>query len=90
MVLLEAMYFGSIVITTPNGGSNMLVHNGENGVVLPKDDAAKWAQSILDIQNSPEKKQTMRKCAHERIASDFTWDKLADKFIECYEMLKKR
>ena len=90
MVLLEAMYFGSVVITTPNGGSNMLVHNGENGVVLPKDDATKWAQSILEIQNNSAKKQTMCKCAHERIEADFTWDKLADKFIECYEMLKRR
>lgn len=34
MVLLEAMFFRRVVLTTPNGGADMLLRSGENGIVL--------------------------------------------------------
>ena len=38
MVLLEAMFFRRVVLTTPNGGADMLLRSGENGLVLEKSD----------------------------------------------------
>ena len=36
MVLLEAMYYGNIVLTTRNGGSSTLIEHEENGFVFEK------------------------------------------------------
>lgn len=90
MVLLEAMYFGALVLTTPNGGANMLVRDGENGFVLPKDDARKWARCMLELRGSSERRTQMQIQAHECIAQDFTWDKLAEGFLVRYAMLNRR
>lgn len=48
MVLLEAMFFRRVVLTTPNGGADMLLRSGENGIVLEKSDPARWAEALLD------------------------------------------
>ena len=84
MVLLEAMYFGALGLTTPNGGANMLVRDGENGFVLPKDDARKWARCMLELRGSSERRTQMQIQAHERISKDFTWDALVSTFLDKY------
>lgn len=84
MVLLEAMYFGALVLTTPNGGANMLVRDGENGFVLPKDDARKWARCMLELRGNSERRTQMQIQAHERISKDFTWDALVSTFLDKY------
>ena len=89
MVLLEAMYFGTLVVTTPNGGADMLVRHGENGFVLPKDDARAWARCMLELQGASERRAQMQQRAHEQVARNFTWDKLADRFLDKYAGMKK-
>lgn len=49
MVLLEAMFFETVALTTPNGGADMLIQDGENGVVLTKDHPEEWAVRMLDL-----------------------------------------
>mgnify|MGYP002727708980 CR=1 FL=1 len=56
MVLLEAMFFRRVVLTTPNGGADMLLRSGENGIVLEKSDPARWAEALLDAAADPAKK----------------------------------
>ena len=46
MVLLEAMYYHSVVLTTLNGGSSTLIDNGKNGFVLTLNNANDWADCI--------------------------------------------
>lgn len=81
MVLLEAMYFGTPVITTKNGGSQMLIENGIDGIIEDNFDAKAWANRIIEIKDNKE----MITASHNKIANDFTWDALVDKFIKAYE-----
>lgn len=85
MVLLEAMFFRRVVLTTPNGGADMLLRSGENGLVLEKDDPARWAQALLETAADPAKKARMEQAAYETVIHENTWDALADKFLRVYE-----
>jgi glycosyltransferase involved in cell wall biosynthesis len=80
MVLLEAMYFGKPVITTQNGGSDILIDSDVNGVVIPKLDVDAWVEKIIEIQGDT----AMGKRAHEVIDKQYTWDTLVTKFVEVY------
>lgn len=85
MVLLEAMFFRRVVLTTPNGGADMLLRSGENGIVLEKSDPARWAEALLDVAADPAKKAWMEQAAYETVIHENTWDALADRFLKGYE-----
>ena len=85
MVLLEAMYFGIPTVTTENGGSNMMIENGVNGYVINEFNAKKWADLISVTVNDKQKCKDIGACAHKTIVNNFTWDCLADRFIEVYQ-----
>lgn len=80
MVLLEAMFFGKPVITTYNGGSDILIKSGENGIVIKEFDKYQWAEAIKTAVSSP----AIGSNAKKAISESYTWDALADKFIDAY------
>lgn len=49
MVLLEAMYYKTVVLTTDNGGSSTLIDNGRNGYILQDENASKWANVVSEV-----------------------------------------
>ncbi len=90
MVFLEAMFFETVALTTPNGGADMLIQDGENGVVLTKDHPEEWAERILVLQGQPEKKRRMGAAARETVTQHFTWDALAGAFEQVYEQMRRQ
>ena len=79
------MFFRRVVLTTPNGGADMLLRSGENGIVLEKSDPARWAEALLDAAADPAKKARMEQAAYETVIHENTWDALADRFLKVYE-----
>lgn len=88
MVLLEAMYYGNAVLTTRNGGSDTLIRDGENGFVLDAEDPSVWADRILQLYDAPEERALIGCSAHRTVAEYFTWDALADRFLEAYRGIR--
>ena len=84
MVLLEAMYYGTVVLTTKNGGSSTLINSGENGFVFENMDAEQWANCILQMQSNQTKSNIIKQNAAKTVQDNFTWDTLADEFIKQY------
>lgn len=84
MVLLEAMYYRTIVLTTWNGGSSMLVQNGKNGFIIEDKNPDVWAKHITNIENNKIKMQQIQNNAVKTIKDYYTWDVLADKFTTEY------
>lgn len=84
MVLLEAMYFGLPVVTSNNGGSDMLITNEINGFVIEKFDENQWAEKVLNLIQDRELCISVGEKAKQYITSNFTWDVLAEKFIKIY------
>lgn len=89
MVLLEAMYFGTAVLTTRNGGASMLIHNEENGMVFDNCDAKVWAEWILSMSNKKEKLLEMQEQASATICGSFLWDSVCTAFEQVYKQLRK-
>lgn len=85
MVLLEAMYFGKGVITTRNGGSCMLIHDGDNGFVVDKLDTEIWYSRIHFMLEDSNRLKEIGRRAHEKIVNEYMWDVLVDKLQEAYE-----
>lgn len=85
MVLLEAMYFGLPVISTINGGSDMMIRNGKNGMIIDECNANKWAEIILSLNGNKELRHIIGQTASQTISKHFTWDALAEKFISKYQ-----
>ncbi|MCH5187305.1 MAG: glycosyltransferase family 4 protein [Oscillospiraceae bacterium] len=89
MVLLEAMFYKTVVLTTLNGGSATLIDDGESGFIIDEKNAEKWASRIADVCEDKELMQAITEKASARIKNEFTWDALAEGFIEQYELKKK-
>lgn len=87
MVLLEAMYFHAPVITTHNGGSDMLIENNVSGIIEQEFDTARWCESIIRLLDDREFAAGIKVNAHRTIAENYTWDVLTGKFIEVFKKL---
>ena len=90
MVLLEAMYYKTVVLTTSNGGANTLIENKKNGFILESMDSKIWAYYIAKIYENKEEKMCICNEAHKKIAEEFTWNDLVKRFIDQYQKLKER
>lgn len=88
MVLLEAMHFGSVVLTTKNGGSDITIKDRENGIILKDSDPIEWAKIIATIYEDKDLYQKLSKNAQKSINKHFTWDNLVDRFIDFYEKVR--
>lgn len=86
MVLLEAMFFGVPVVTTENGGSDMLIQNEKNGFILPLD-VNMWIDKIFEILQKDQ--QTVIENARKKIQEEYLWDSIAPKFIHVYENIMR-
>jgi glycosyltransferase involved in cell wall biosynthesis len=89
MVLLEAMYYGIPTLTTVNGGSNMMLKDGENGYVFGNFNLKSWTDRIKKLATDKHLSEEIGGKAHDTIVNEFTWDALADKFIEEYKNILK-
>ena len=87
MVLLESMYYGTVPITTVNGGSRMLIEDGYDGIIVEDMTAELWSDKIEHlIDNKIYYQQCSGNGCH-KIMNYYIWDKLAPQFIEEYEQL---
>lgn len=83
MVLLEAMYYKTVVLTTQNGGSSTIMHSGENGFILEQNDLDAWVNCILQLEQK--EKEFIANNAYQTVKDKYTWDALSDKFLEQYQ-----
>lgn len=91
MVLLEAMYYKTVVLTTQNGGSSTVMHNGKDGYVIQTKDPRKWANVITDTYKDKGKMKMIQNNAHEEIKKKYTWDMVSERFLNQYnELLEKQ
>ena len=84
MVLLEAMYYRKPVLTTMNGGSNMMIKSGENGYVLDSFKVDLWSDKIITLIENSNLRKLMGGKAHNTIVKQFTWENLVNMFIDIY------
>lgn len=82
MVLLEAMYLGTPVITSFNGGSSMLIEGRETGQIIEEFEVDKWVQAIFKYIDNPSYTNNIINNAHSLIRDEFNWRVLAIKMLD--------
>lgn len=78
MTVLEAMYYGAIVIAHEAPGPNDIIEDNISGFICNFDDVEKWADKILKVQSQREK---ISHEAQKRIKNSFLWDSIAKEFL---------
>ena len=85
MVLLEAMYFNTPVITTYNGGSDMLIEHNKSGIIENEFNLESWRNSVIKLLDDKGFADIIKENARKKIEEEFTWDALTDKFLDVFE-----
>ncbi|WP_180247473.1 glycosyltransferase family 4 protein [Bacillus sp. AFS031507] len=80
MVIMESMYFKLPVISTYNGGSQILI-NSDNGVIIKNLDEAIWVEKIFNTLINTNKIRKLGGNANKQITENFTWDKILEKMF---------
>ena len=62
-----------------------MIENGIDGFILEEMEATKWAACMKEIYKDKGRMQEIQSNASLKIKNNFTWDILADRFIEQYE-----
>lgn len=68
--IAEALALGKPVLTTMSGGGQMQIRDGENGWLVPSNDAAALADKIAYITSNPEMLHIMSKNCHAILIAD--------------------
>ena len=83
--ILEAMALGVPVVATDIGGSRELVEHGRTGRLVPIDDPQQLAAAIVAVRAERKRTGDMVARARERVASQFTLERMVSSYAALYE-----
>jgi glycosyltransferase involved in cell wall biosynthesis len=86
-VLLEAMACGLPVVATNIGGNRDVISSGTNGFLVPKRSPEEMTKKILELMDNEPLRIRIGTEARETVMNKYTWNKVADKFINLYQEL---
>jgi glycosyltransferase involved in cell wall biosynthesis len=81
-VVLEAMASGLPIVATVIAGSEDLVRAGENGCLVPPEDATALAAALDRLIAQPELRRTMGRASREIVEREYTWTRVAACYLE--------
>ncbi|MBN2182688.1 MAG: glycosyltransferase family 4 protein [Sedimentisphaerales bacterium] len=84
--MLEAMASGLPIVTTNYEGAEELIAN--NGIIVEQAGAEQIAEAIKQLADDYNRREQLSIEARKR-AEQFTWKKVADKYLECYQEVLK-
>jgi glycogen(starch) synthase len=95
IVALEAMSMEKPVVVGANGVSGMreiviCCSEEQCGYHIDPNNPSDIAWGILSSLENPERRKWLGKNGRKRVLHEFTWNKIAEKTIELYEMIAKR
>jgi glycosyltransferase involved in cell wall biosynthesis len=82
-VILEALAAGLPVVATDSAGVEILVKTGENGIVVPRDDAGAFGNALAELLADPLRLARYAAASHHR-AERFTVDAMVERMLAAY------
>jgi glycosyltransferase involved in cell wall biosynthesis len=86
-VVLEAMAAGLPVVASDVEGVAELVVPGETGFLVPSKSVEDLTNALSKLLSDPERARRMGQAGQRRVASEFSWDRMAAAYAELYEKL---
>ncbi|MBI3399371.1 MAG: glycosyltransferase family 4 protein [Deltaproteobacteria bacterium] len=85
--LLEAMAFGLPIVATKIGGSEDVLQNGVNGLLVEPGDSAGLASAVLELMNNKNKASSLGEMALDTIQKKYRIDAVSSRYYEIYNQL---
>lgn len=82
MVLLEALFLGTPVITSRNGGSETLIEGKETGIIIDNFDVKLWSNAVISILNNESERKNMTMNGKLLILSEYNWQRITEKILQ--------
>ena len=83
--LLESMATAMPIIATDIPGTNELIDNDRNGILIPCDDHEALGNAILRIRDNPDLRESLGQSALQTLSDlDLTWDRSAKEYLSLY------
>lgn len=90
MVLMEAMYFGTPVITYKAAGPLDVISNGVDGIVMDDFDINNWTKEIEKYIFEKNTSKEMGQKGQEKIKEEYLWKTIAEKYHKEYLNIIKK
>jgi mannosyltransferase len=87
LTMLEAMAAGDAVVATRAGAAEMIITDGDDGVLAPVDDLQALVAALEPLMRDPERIRTMGERARARVVSAFSRDREADEISDVYRQV---
>jgi glycosyltransferase involved in cell wall biosynthesis len=81
---LEAMACGRAVVGTRTGGIPQIITNGENGLLVAKQDSDALAEAVSSLLIQESTRRRMGRIARQRALREFSWQAIAEKLQRLY------
>jgi glycosyltransferase involved in cell wall biosynthesis len=88
-VLLEAMAAGAPVVASDLTGYRHVARDGIEALLVPPDDPDALRAALRRVLDEPEPRRAMIQAGRAR-ADHFSLDRLAERFLDCYERAMAR
>ena len=79
--VLEALICNSFVITTKRGDAKEIIKNRDYGIILPDANEDGLYEALVGVLDKKEYRESAIKLSREIVVNNYTWKKLADKFL---------
>lgn len=89
MVLAEAIYFGLPVITSGNGGADMLYEDGKNAIVMSDMTLEAWIKAAEQMYSDVDMRNRIRVALLEE-KDKLSWDNVVRRMLKTWPGLKNR
>jgi len=83
LVLLEALAMGLPIVATDVPGNRDVVVDGQNGVLVPPEDAHRLREALLEVTRDPCQYKLLS-ARSRQLASKYSWDAIREQFIKLY------
>ena len=87
LTMLEAMAAGDAVVATRAGAAEMIITDGDDGVLAPVDDVEALVAALEPLMRDPERIEAMGRRARERVVGAFSRDREADEISDVYRQV---
>jgi glycosyltransferase involved in cell wall biosynthesis len=89
VVLIEAMACGLPVIGSDIGGIPDIISDGETGLLVPQKEIHELSIAIKKFIENQDLKEKIANNGYYMVKNNFSWEKIARDYIDCYERIKR-
>ncbi len=84
VVLLEAMSSATPIVASDINGYRLVMDDDREGILVPEQDPAAFAEALLRLLKDPELRQRMGRAGREKVLSTFSWELVAARIEQLY------